>query len=76
VPSRAELARAAAHVAPGTSAEHVRELLGEPRAVSELGGGGQTWVYLEAEPESGDGSLSVAFDDAGRFVRVERKAID
>jgi outer membrane protein assembly factor BamE (lipoprotein component of BamABCDE complex) len=75
--SPADLERAAADLAPGTSAERVRELLGEPRAVSELGAGGQTWVYLEADAEAGRyESLSLAFDDAGRFVRVERKAID
>jgi hypothetical protein len=75
--SAAEIERAAADIAPGTSAERVRELLGEPRVVSELGGGGETWMYLPADPGQGrTESLSVAFDDARRFVRVERKGLD
>ena len=74
--SPADLEQAAADLAPGTSTERVRELLGEPRAMSALGTGGQTWVYLEAEPGEGQDSLSLAFDEAGRFLRVERKAID
>jgi outer membrane protein assembly factor BamE (lipoprotein component of BamABCDE complex) len=73
----ADLDRAAAELAPGTSAERVRELLGAPRAVSELAEGGQTWVYLEADPEARRyESLSLTFDGAGRFVAVQRKAID
>jgi hypothetical protein len=76
-PSAADVERMAAELAPGTSAQRVRELLGDPLVESDLAGGGMTWLYLPADPEQGrDESLSVAFGADGAFARVDRKPID
>ena len=75
--SPAELERAVADIAPGTGAAQVRALLGDPLVESELSDGGQTWLYVKAEPDRGQSeSLAVAFDPSGGFKRLERKAVD
>lgn len=73
----ADVERIASEVPRGASAQRVRELLGEPLVESELSDGGQTWLYVAADLEHGQGeSLSVAFDSGGGFVGLQRKAID
>lgn len=73
----AEFERLAAELPPGADPERVRGLLGEPLVISELAGGGQTWLYVPADPARGQWeSLSVAFDAAGRLTGLQRKPID
>jgi outer membrane protein assembly factor BamE (lipoprotein component of BamABCDE complex) len=75
--SPAELERAAADIAPGTGAAQVRARLGDPLVESALSDGGQTWLYVKADPDHGQHeSLAIAFDARGGFKRVERKAVD
>lgn len=74
--SPAEFERIAAQVPSGSSPERVRELLGEPLAVSDRADGGQTWLYVQAAPEHDQWeSLSVALDASGGFTGLERKPV-
>lgn len=67
-----------AHLIPrGSDRAHVRELLGDPLVVSKLAEGGESWLYVRADPGAGQlESLSVAFDASGGFRRLDRKPLD
>jgi len=72
-----DLVGAAALIHPGSGRPAVRELLGDPLVVSELANGGESWLYVRADPEAGRlESMSVAFDASGGFVALDRKPID
>jgi outer membrane protein assembly factor BamE (lipoprotein component of BamABCDE complex) len=72
-----ELERRAATIPAGTSKERVRQLLGEPINASQLTDGGETWLYIEADPERDQReSLSAEFDASGGFKRLRRKPLD
>jgi hypothetical protein len=75
--SQDELARVAATVPAGSSPEQARAALGEPLVISELAAGGETWLYVEADPARGQReSLSVAFDANGAYEGLRRKPLD
>jgi outer membrane protein assembly factor BamE (lipoprotein component of BamABCDE complex) len=72
-----ELARAAEAIPLGADRERVRASLGEPLVRSELTGGGESWLYVEADPARGQReSLSVGFDEHGRYLGLQRKPLD
>ena len=71
------LIAAAAQIPPGTEPGHVRELVGDPIVVSKLANGGESWLYVRADPQAGQlESLSLAFDADGRFSGLDRKPLD
>ena len=75
--SAAALVEAAALIRPGSDRARVRELLGDPLVVSELASGGESWLYVRADPEVGQlESMSLAFDASGGLTGLDRKPID
>lgn len=72
-----EFERRAASIPVGAPKERVRQLLGEPINTSQLTDGGETWLYLEADPDHDRWeSLSAEFDGTGRFEGLRRKPLD
>lgn len=49
-----EVERRASQLAPGADPGEVREALGEPVTVSHLADGGETWLYVPADPARGE----------------------
>jgi outer membrane protein assembly factor BamE (lipoprotein component of BamABCDE complex) len=75
--SPADLIQVAQMIPPGSERARVRELLGDPLVVSELADGGESWLYVRADPEAGQlESMSVGFDASGGFTRLDRKPLD
>jgi hypothetical protein len=73
----ADIVKAAAVIRPGSDRARVRELLGDPLVVSELARGGESWLYVRADPQVGQlESVSLSFDASGGFIGLDRKPID
>jgi anti-sigma-K factor RskA len=73
----ADLVALASQLAPGTPASRVRALLGEPLVASKLANGGESWLYVKADPAHQQMmSLSVAISPEDRFLRLDRKEVD
>jgi outer membrane protein assembly factor BamE (lipoprotein component of BamABCDE complex) len=72
-----DLERRAAALSVGADKERVRQVLGEPLNTSHLSDGGETWLYLKADPERKQmESLSAEFGAAGDFKGLRRKPLD
>jgi hypothetical protein len=75
--SPADLVEAAGAVPLGADRARVRELLGDPLVRSELADGGESWLYVRADPDAGQlESMAVTFDASGGFSRFDRKPLD